>query len=815
MLRGPGSLEWMVGGKTGSGLTRRNEVKMEQRHNTRAGGTGAPRGDLPGNGNVRHDLTFTKYGKLSHSRIYSFKNHMALSRDVTRVQEAVNSLKSPVLATCYKCVRGLLDGVMQAMVCHHELKWRQNAHRLLVVPTDTDFHIAGDGKFAGLVEVNDGYCHLNDDGEYTHSLVFDYPSISQMKKTSKENNINVILVTPKESAEKYRVLEEMIDEVSVVSYTESHNLASNITDNFKKMSGTVKLTDNRGDNVDVKYFSNCGNQEETARDTCTSVDYDDEITFTASIKVASCPAGGAHNWRQLVIRPAGVDDSLVVQLDVACDCERCDSDTHLSETNSSACSGQGDLQCGACVCHEGFVGTRCECASSSIPEQDNPACRGSNGKTCSGYGSCICSTCQCSRRLNPQEKYYGHLCECDNFSCKRHEGKVCGDNGDCSCGKCVCHPGWTGEACQCADTMDGCRRSGETTICNDRGRCECGQCVCSRTEDGHHYLGQYCEESPIGPGLKCKFFQSCAECEVSSSKMSDECRNCSFYNAVLLDDIRVHGGSGGAVARALAYHHGDPGSILGGPTPGLSHMGIVLDDAACRRAFSGYSPFPRPCIPAPLRPSVSSHVVSGYDGHLRVPYGKPVTRRVLPRPGFTPRSNDGYDSDVDKICPISLEDKCIFYYRYRFQNSLYRLWVQKEMDCSPNILGKYYFVYSYVISSEFIIIMFTNVPPLGLIWASLNIEVLRADKGGTRYGAAPECKAGETEDPRENPPVSGIIRHDSHEEFLEQPGRKSNPVRLGGRRVVRPLLHRGSLVMETSGVEAPVSPSDHGAIFRV
>ncbi|KAJ8870200.1 hypothetical protein PR048_029216 [Dryococelus australis] len=93
--------------------------------------------------------------------------------------------------------------------------------------------------------------------------------------------------------------------------------------------------------------------------------------------------------------------------------------------------------------------------------------------------------------------------------------------------------------------------------------------------------------------------------------------------------------SGGAVARALASHHGDPGPIPGGFTSVFSHVVIVLDDAACRRVFSRHSRFPCPCIPAPLHTSVSFHVMSGDDGHLRVQAGKPVTRRVLPRPGFT------------------------------------------------------------------------------------------------------------------------------------------------------------------------------------
>ncbi|KAJ8898002.1 hypothetical protein PR048_003362 [Dryococelus australis] len=90
--------------------------------------------------------------------------------------------------------------------------------------------------------------------------------------------------------------------------------------------------------------------------------------------------------------------------------------------------------------------------------------------------------------------------------------------------------------------------------------------------------------------------------------------------------LSVPGGSCGAVASACASHQSDPGSITGRFAPGISHVGIVLDDAACRRVFSGYSRFPCPCIPAPLHPRVSLHVKFRDDGHLRVPAGKPVTR---------------------------------------------------------------------------------------------------------------------------------------------------------------------------------------------
>ncbi|KAJ8898226.1 hypothetical protein PR048_003586 [Dryococelus australis] len=50
--------------------------------------------------------------------------------------------------------------------------------------------------------------------------------------------------------------------------------------------------------------------------------------------------------------------------------------------------------------------------------------------------------------------------------------------------------------------------------------------------------------------------------------------------------------------------HGEPGSIPGGVAPGFSHVGIVLDDAAGRRIFSGFS---RSCIQALFHVHLASH----------------------------------------------------------------------------------------------------------------------------------------------------------------------------------------------------------------
>ncbi|KAJ8894219.1 hypothetical protein PR048_006831 [Dryococelus australis] len=80
----------------------------------------------------------------------------------------------------------------------------------------------------------------------------------------------------------------------------------------------------------------------------------------------------------------------------------------------------------------------------------------------------------------------------------------------------------------------------------------------------------------------------------------------------------IERGRGGSVARALASHHGVPGSIPGGFAPGFSHAGIVLGDASCRRVFSERCRFPRSRISAPFNPGVSFRAASKDDGHLRL-----------------------------------------------------------------------------------------------------------------------------------------------------------------------------------------------------
>ncbi|KAJ8897209.1 hypothetical protein PR048_002555 [Dryococelus australis] len=90
------------------------------------------------------------------------------------------------------------------------------------------------------------------------------------------------------------------------------------------------------------------------------------------------------------------------------------------------------------------------------------------------------------------------------------------------------------------------------------------------------------------------------------------------------------------ILTALASHHGDPGSILAGFTPGFSHVGIVLGDSACRRVFLGVLPFP-PALAFERRSILGSHFMS-CPGMMGT-YGSQLESSSLGESDLTPLSH--------------------------------------------------------------------------------------------------------------------------------------------------------------------------------
>ncbi|XP_049821956.1 integrin beta-PS isoform X2 [Aethina tumida] len=408
---------------------------------------------------------------------------------------------------------------MQAIVCKKEIGWRPQARHLLVFSTDASFHIAGDGRLGGVIEPNDGQCHMIND-EYVAALKYDYPSISHINHVAKINNINLVFAVSnkKNINATYHYLSEKIENSNVGTLsTTSSNVVQLISDNYNKIVDSVTMTSNAPDHISVSFTSNCPSKIPNG---CTDVKLGKIIRFRATIKAEKCV-----NNETIIIKPAGLDEQITVKLNVICKCD-CESPKHHSfEASSPSCSRHGDFACGVCNCNGGRYGARCECDGDSDTNEDVTQCQETeNGPVCSDAGTCRCNECVCNVRENPDEKIYGKYCGCTNYNCHRSRGILCGGHGECDCGKCKCHDGWIGDACDCFLGNSTCIAPGSEEVCSGHGTCNCGSCKCD--QDGNRYTGTYCQDcTTCRP--RCEELSPCVECQAyKTGSLNATCETC-------------------------------------------------------------------------------------------------------------------------------------------------------------------------------------------------------------------------------------------------------------------------------------------------
>nr|XP_012225668.1 PREDICTED: integrin beta-PS-like [Linepithema humile] len=453
---------------------------------------------------------------------YNYKNQMPLTENITLFKDQVQA--APVSGNL-DTPEGGFDALMQVMVCTKEIGWRQKARHLIVFSTDATYHIAGDGKLAGIIEPNDCMCHLDKKGFYSYSLLQDYPSISQINRKAREHDINIIFAVSPDMIKIYNSLSRSISGSSTGTLKDdSQNVVALVSSEYEKLVSSLEMIHTAPKIIDVKYFTRCLNQTGDLRESqkCEGLRVGNVVEFEVELNVIECPED-PKDWNQTVeIKPRGLNENLIIDVEIICDCS-CERPEHSDyRPNAAECRNSGTLVCGICDCNSGFYGKQCECIINKI-DADSPIfmddCKADNQTTeiCSGHGSCICGVCECEIRPNSKEIFYGQYCECDNFSCKRNEGKICGgrERGNCVCGTCDCIPPWGGEACECKQSNNTCispPRSGETVkICSGRGECICGKCHCH--ERNHiRFSGEFCEECTTCPAEQCKELKDCVEC---------------------------------------------------------------------------------------------------------------------------------------------------------------------------------------------------------------------------------------------------------------------------------------------------------------
>ncbi|XP_013400063.1 integrin beta-PS [Lingula anatina] len=451
---------------------------------------------------------------------YGFKNQLPLTVNTSLFAGEVQ--RAPVSGNL-DSPEGGFDAIMQATVCKEQIGWRDQSRKMLLFSTDATFHYAGDGKLGGIVTPNDGQCHLDGTGTYTHSTLLDYPSISQIRSKLSENKMNLIFAVTAEQKAIYEKLSDLIEGSSTGELADdSSNIVDLIQRNYDLITSKLELVASSMENISVSFRSKC--QGNITRDTssCDGMKIGDEVTFEVTVEVKSCPVDHQQRVRNITISPIGLTDQLTLQIDLICECD-CEK-TANEKRNASECSYHGTLECGMCTCDEKRYGKFCECDGTNLQSEDyDAACKMTNDSlTCSGRGECLCGKCYCSARTRgSQQKFSGTFCECYDYDCPRHNKELCGGRGTCNCGQCICSQGYNGSACECPTSQDSCKASnGE--LCNGRGRCECGKCKCDLES---FYRGPTCEDCPTCTG-KCNDNKACVQCRAfeSGPLSQEECK---------------------------------------------------------------------------------------------------------------------------------------------------------------------------------------------------------------------------------------------------------------------------------------------------
>ncbi|XP_006638232.3 integrin beta-3a [Lepisosteus oculatus] len=463
-------------------------------------------------------------------RQFGYKHVLTLTEEVNRFTEEVEKQS---VSRNRDAPEGGFDAIIQAAVCKEKIGWRPGASHLLVFTTDAKTHVALDGRLAGIVQPNDGKCHVGADNQYDMSTTLDYPSLALLTEKMSENNINLIFAVTSNVVQLYRNYSELIPGTTVgILSDDSGNVVQLIQDAYAKIRSKVEL-ELLGvpDELSLSFNATCLNGEVIpGLKSCSNLKIGDTVSFSVEARARGCPK---DKTKTFTIKPVGFKDSLQITVNFECECQ-CQA---KAEPDSPICdNGNGTYECGICQCLPGRLGPRCECSDGDYsPSQQDQCSPNKDSPTCSSRGDCVCGQCVC--HSSDFGKIWGKFCECDDFNCLRYKGELCSGHGECNCGTCKCDADWKGENCNCSMRTDTCMSS-IGLLCSGRGKCECGTCKC--TQPGAY--GATCEKCPTCPDV-CTFKKDCVECKhFKRGKLFDDnsCARICQDESQLVEDLTNH-----------------------------------------------------------------------------------------------------------------------------------------------------------------------------------------------------------------------------------------------------------------------------------
>ena len=458
------------------------------------------------------------------SRPVSYEHVVNLTNSTDLFDQSVQDL---LISTSSDDPEGTLDAMMQAVVCTDVVGWREEARKVLLVMTDDLMHTAGDGRLAGIYQPNDATCHTQLDPTvnrvlYSDSLVYDYPTIEQMRMTLRREQVVPVFAASGEQ-EYFQNIAQRFNGFSESLDANAANLIGVIEQAYNQLVNSSQLAFPPLDYLDINITASCpdGSTADISNSGCSGIG-NNTVNFTVTVTLNRCPPNLQNFGKETItvdVRPAFGSFTLELEGLCSCDCEQ------TPQINSPSCSNNGNLTCGQCSCDEGWTGDDCSCSTAMCLLINEQQCSGSE------RGECMCASCQC-RTFPSGQRYFGDNCECVNNRCLSG-GTECNNRGVCACnGGCNCNTSsitgrrHEGTFCQCNTEeclTPECRINPLPTgclICSNAGTCSCGrtgsQCNC---RDG--FLGEQCQVNSGGQRT-CTVDRNCVRCYAQASRAGVE-----------------------------------------------------------------------------------------------------------------------------------------------------------------------------------------------------------------------------------------------------------------------------------------------------
>ncbi|XP_051524171.1 integrin beta-4-like isoform X2 [Myxocyprinus asiaticus] len=462
---------------------------------------------------------------------FSFRNVITLTHNITYFQQ---KLQNERISGNLDAPEGGFDAILQAAVCQTQIGWRPNSTHLLVFSTESAFHYEADGAnvLAGILDRNDEKCHLTPDGNYTHDVRQDYPSIPTLVRLLVHHNIIPIFAITNHSYSYYEKLYEYFPIAELGQLQEdSSNILNILEKAFENIHSKISIrVEDKPKAIEAQILSQSGGSSEYGNFRITPGQIGKfKVRLKALTQVGEdhvCKSRNADRAGMLRVKPTTFSSALRINAEVLC--QKCDCEKTPAK-NAVRCNGHGDFVCGKCQCYDGWLGPFCNCSAGA--STDSAMCIGPDMKLpCNGQGDCMCGTCVC---YNPNQ-FEGPFCQFDKSQCQRFGGFLCNDRGSCSMGRCVCTPGWTGDACECSTSNQTCLDS-RGGICNSRGVCKCGRCECQHSGLP---LSPTCEANFQAQLGMCEDKRTCVQCQAwnTGERKGRKCDECHF-KAILVDEL--------------------------------------------------------------------------------------------------------------------------------------------------------------------------------------------------------------------------------------------------------------------------------------